>query len=62
MIETEKKITITIDGDDVKRLSNVCEIARIALRDNRIGILHITGVQKTEEIEIFLANIFEAVS
>jgi hypothetical protein len=62
LIKADKKIVITIDGESVKHLSDICELARIYLQDHRDAPYAGGGmsVAERENIRGFLGDFFEA--
>jgi len=57
MIEVEKRLKITIDGEDAERLIDVCELARRMA--GRSSILIEYGEKRLYEIKAFLNTIFD---
>lgn len=62
MIKAEKSITVTIDGESVKHLSDICELARIYLQDHQRDPYAGGGmtIGERENIRGFLNDFFEA--
>lgn len=64
MIEIENKIRITIDGEEVKLLKDICEVARIGMANHRKeSICKVFGIDNTEKhglLEKLMYKIFEA--
>lgn len=60
MVEIEKKIIITISGEDVQTLKNICELTRIQIARKREHpeLIGLTTEEYTK-IEDFINEIFD---
>lgn len=61
MVKIEKIVKITIDGEDIETLKNMCELARIAIKEmGRNRFNYIEDMERGGKIDKLMQDIFEA--
>ena len=60
MIQIDKTVTATISGEDFETLSDICEIIRVVLSENRGRFSYMRGNGQGDKIDQFLESIFGA--